>query len=147
MLSEPPQLKGIIMSKNQVRGIVFALLLSVTVSFASTGLEESSGGDGYFAFSSGVVSLVISDESGYTGVLLTKQGDPTTRVWLWSLSDSRTTPEGYKGILGIALSAMSQGSIVSAIAVSAPPHSFMDTKAKGNRIASYRITQLWAEAP
>ena len=133
------------MSKIFVRAIVFAMILSVSKSF-SAGLEAASV-SGYSAFTNAVVSLVISDENGYMGVLLTKKNDPNDRIWLWNKTDSRSTADGYKGMLSIALSAMAQGSLVTAIVITAQqPYSFMDSQEKGNRVATNRISSLWVES-
>jgi hypothetical protein len=133
------------MPKNIIRAIAFALILSYSKSF-SAGLEAASV-SGYSAFTFAVVSLVISDENGYMGVLLTKKNDPNDKIWLWNKTDSRSTADGYKGMLSIALSAMAQGSLVNAIVITAPQtYSFMDSNVKGNRIATNRITSLWVES-
>lgn len=134
------------MSKNIFRAITLAMLLTVSRSF-SAGFEAASVA-GYSAFTSAVVSMVISDENGYMGVLLIKKNDPNDKVWLWNKTDARSTADGYKGMLSIALSAMAQGSLVNAIVITAPQsYSFIDSQAKGNRIATNRISQLWVESP
>ena len=133
------------MLKSKLRVMLFSVLVSARM--ASAGLEPASI-SGYSAFTSAKVSLVITDENGYMGVLLTKLDNPTDKVWLWNVSDSRCTPDGYKSMLSTALSALSQGALVNAIVITATQnYVFPDAAAKGSRTATNRISSFWIEGP